>query len=367
MAFRYLLSRQIRGEKADWIAPSVRLVSSSSPDLHSGPIDLEDILSAQCGTFAGHRSLIQVNEQDSFFIWTQEVFETSHWSLQDAVAHTHSLFQRGGPQSTTFLFAFVHQSNEKSSNKTHIVSILNLDCGGAKSVSIPYNDRYALDERQDQCRSKHPGFFVRNLPFIITAAILLAFTSALIATPMILRYQTDQADMWLKWDIPNGSKGCQNQLQYTYPHPNFTSWAAETHHENVEWFLRIDDQTLIPSDMLVNDDIRYNTWFERRYPQFQEVAQSKDYLNETFWLEPKTHPLPIDHQFHVTHCVLVLKRYWRARESNRHVCPRDLDHTHLKHCFTVLEALAIPDFEPEEPVGELVTGTDNIWIVNACF
>jgi hypothetical protein len=62
-----------------------------------------------------------------------------------------------------------------------------------------------------------------------------------------------------------------------------------------------------------------------------------------------------------------LRRYWQAKETGKHVCPRDLDYAHIKHCFNVLDEFAFIDGpRGSEPVLPEVD-TTLPWLTNACF
>jgi hypothetical protein len=324
--------------------PTVRIISSTSPDLRSGPSDVRDILCASFRGFGGYRTLFQVNGNGAFLIWTQEVFESASWSFDEAHTHVERHIHQLKAEATIILCNFNDPADEKPARcKTFMVSVLSLRAETAKSVAIHYTDRLALEEDlldgASHRLATHRGYIKKNLAFII-AAMMLALLGATVVTMTILRGPTSKTNVWLSWDLPKDSKGPKNQLQFTWPHPNFTTWSAENDHSVDDFYLRLDDQAMIPTEYVEEYEFQYQEWYAKHYPWFAEIGASKAYLNESYWRNSRSFPLAIDHEFHVAHCVLTMKRYWTARESNRHVCPRDIDHSHISHCFGVLESYA---------------------------
>ena len=348
--------------------PLLRVISSSHPQIPIGPSDLFDLLGASCDDVGGYRILFQAERKKAFFIWVCKAFEASPWTFDDGIAHAEHFLQLREAYSTTFLCTINQNTDDKTVGKTNMVSILSLQSEAAQSVSIPFHDRQALEESSWTTGSslgKGRGFLRRNVSFLIVAFILVLMSVALAAISTLRHHPSSDLDLWMHWNTTN-SEG-PNQLQYTYPHPNFTTWAAETHHDSEDWFIRVDDQSMIPARLVDYDERRYQEWFRSRYPNFEAVRASGDYLNETFYRHATHHELEIDHDFHITHCILVMKRYWHARETGKHVCPRDLDYGHINHCFDVLEQMAIVDLPGTKPMTEQTNGTRISWIVNACF
>lgn len=324
--------------------PAVRIISSTSPDLRSGPSDVKEILCASCSGFGGYRTLIHMNDHGAFLIWTQEVFEPASWSLDQACTHVERQL-RQQDAGATIVLCFNDSVEEKTARlKTFMISVLSLKAETAKSVTIPYQDRQALEEELFESMGRrstvHRGYIKRNLAFIIAALILVIMGITLAALPIVRRSTTKVNNVWLSWDLPKDSKGPKNQLQFTWPHPNFTTWSAENGRSVDDFYLRLDDQTMIPTEYVDDYELQYQDWYAKHYPWFAEIGDSKAYLNESYWRDTRSYPLAIDHEFHVAHCVLTMKRYWKARESNHHVCPRDINHNHISHCFGVLESYA---------------------------
>ncbi|KAK4441934.1 hypothetical protein QBC34DRAFT_453401 [Podospora aff. communis PSN243] len=145
-------------------------------------------------------------------------------------------------------------------------------------------------------------------------------------------------DGWIRYRTPNSS-GPRRQLRIY--HHNATAWSRANPHSNGEWRVRIDDQALIPSELYDADEDRYQQWFRQRYPHLQRIVETKQYIRPA-WLGSLDIRVPWDHEFHLAHCVLAFRRYWKARESGTHVCPRDIDHNHIKHCLDWFDEYAFP-------------------------
>jgi hypothetical protein len=347
----------------------LRVISSSHPQVPSGPVDLFDLLAASCYETGGHKTLIQVNRTQAFLFWVSEALEKSTWNLEDGAEHAKQFFEQQKLPSTTFLYTTEHLIGDKKIAKTYMISILNLQSEAALSVIIPFHDRHALEE---SCTTTEAAFgrrsdFLKRYLWLAAVSILLILAAAMAATLFTARQHSTSRDLWIYWDVKNTTG--LDQLQFTYPHPNFTTWAAETNHDTDNWFVRLDDQALIPPHLVDDDERRYQDWFGKHYPVYKAIGDSKDYLNETFWKHAMhAHTkLEIDHGFHIAHCILAMKRYWKAMESGMHVCPRDVNHGHIGHCFVVLEQLVIVDFPSIGTMSEQVIGTQNSWIVSACF
>ncbi|KAK0620910.1 hypothetical protein B0T14DRAFT_522352 [Immersiella caudata] len=145
-------------------------------------------------------------------------------------------------------------------------------------------------------------------------------------------------DGWIRYRTPNSS-GPRRQLRIY--HHNATAWSQANPHNSGEWRVRIDDQALIPAELYDADEDRYQQWFINRYPHLQRVVETKQYIRPA-WLGSLDILVPWDHEFHMAHCVLAFRRYWKARESGTHVCPRDIDHNHIKHCLDWFDEYAFP-------------------------
>jgi hypothetical protein len=173
------------------------------------------------------------------------------------------------------------------------------------------------------------------------------------------------SEFWLRYDTI-GSIGPKYQLNLRYP--NVSDWAAKNFKSPEQWSIRIDDQAIIPADLMDDEEMRYQRWFQKRYPEKFRVVQRQDYVKEEFLSDWHQIQVPSDKTFHNAHCVLAFRRYWKAKETGHHVCPRDIDYKHMKHCLDSLDEWAFPDGEREsinvvEEPGHWVL----FWQTKVCF
>lgn len=161
---------------------------------------------------------------------------------------------------------------------------------------------------------------------LITVAIII-----LVSTLLLMRGHTD--DIYDRYKT-TGSEGPKHQLRIYWQ--NASEWAAANPQDTDKWKVRIDDQAIIPAELYDEDEERYQQWYRNRYPEMQQVINNRDYIRPS-WMGSLKMMVPWDNQFHFAHCVLALRRYWKAKESGKHVCGRDIDHLHIDHCLTSLE------------------------------
>jgi hypothetical protein len=148
---------------------------------------------------------------------------------------------------------------------------------------------------------------------------------------------------------------------------------------------------MIHTEYVDEYELQYQVWHAKHHPWFARLSASKADLDESCWRYIRSYPLAIDHEFHVAHCILTLKRYWKARESNHDVCQRDVSHNHINYRIGVLESYAfnvknifftknlgfnctqlltqslLLDFETMHRMESQINGASLMWIVNACF
>lgn len=183
-------------------------------------------------------------------------------------------------------------------------------------------------------------------PMLLWAIVASLLLGLMIIFGLQSHRHASRPKIWVRYDI-RGSKGPKYQLQFT--HHNVSDWdTPEKQHRytsNSEWALRIDDQAMIPMHLLTAEEERYQTWFRARYPEKELIRQQQLYLNQSFLSDPYAIQVLSDESFHTAHCVLALRRYWWAKESGMHVCPRDIDYRHIKHCLDSLDELAFPSGE----------------------
>jgi hypothetical protein len=168
----------------------------------------------------------------------------------------------------------------------------------------------------------------------VVASILL-FVVVLIfflSTVAVLRGNGD--GIYIRYDT-SGSSGPRHQLRIYWQ--NASEWAAANPQDSGKWRVRLDDQTIIPAELYDEDEDRYQNWYRNRYPEAQQVVENLNYVRPAWLGSLDMMTVPWDSQFHFAHCVLALRRYWKAKESGKHVCGRDIDNAHINHCLEALE------------------------------
>ena len=178
-------------------------------------------------------------------------------------------------------------------------------------------------------------------------------------------HQYFENGIWVRYDL-KGSEGPRYQLKFT--HHNVSNWASTHAHNNNEWALRIDDQAMIPAHLMDEEELRYQRWFQERYYEKNQIRLKQDYISEAFLSDPDQIQVPSDMTFHMAHCVRALRRYWNAKETGKHICPRDIDYRHMKHCLDSLDEWAFPDGERGSVKEAVDPGTWRlIWETKVCF
>lgn len=185
------------------------------------------------------------------------------------------------------------------------------------------------------CLSRFPRETIR-VAFVLSIAFL-AFTVGIIYlqfTPA-----RDQSAGWIAYST-TGSQG--PLLQLRIENSNTSEWVFDHSGHRDSFAFRVDDQTLIPRELLSNQEIHYQAWFQKFYPQLWEVYRDGQYLDGDYLAAASSNMIRVDLRFHLSHCVLALRRYWDAKESGKHICARDLDPGHIEHCLNSLDEWAFP-------------------------
>jgi hypothetical protein len=157
--------------------------------------------------------------------------------------------------------------------------------------------------------------------------------TAIILTFVLVLIRGRTEDIYDRY-ITTGSVGPKHQLRIYWQ--NASEWAAANAQDTGKWKVRIDDQAIIPAELYDEDEENYQHWYRHRYPEMQQVIDNRDYIRPS-WMGSLNMMVPWDEQFHFAHCVLALRRYWKAKETGRHVCGRDIDYLHIDHCLSSLE------------------------------
>lgn len=145
-------------------------------------------------------------------------------------------------------------------------------------------------------------------------------------------HQYYENGVWVRYDTTM-SEGPKYQLQFS--RHNVSDWVNP--YPEGAYAVRIDDQAIIPAHLMDEDERKYQRWFRQRYPAMRDVVDNKDFLSKDFLSDPDRLKVDADWLFHPAHCILALRRYWKAKESGHHVCPRDIDYRHIHHCLDSLD------------------------------
>jgi peptidoglycan/LPS O-acetylase OafA/YrhL len=169
----------------------------------------------------------------------------------------------------------------------------------------------------------------------ITLFFLVVFTGML-AQPF-----TNSYSPFIRYPTPKQNKG--PRFQEMLSPSNVTTWLLPFKSMD-DYISRLDDQTILLNSSFTAYEVRIREWFAQHYPQLEQVVQNGLNLNSTYLGPPKTQrQFPIDDRFHVTHCVVALRRFWKALDEGVHVAPRDMDMAHLNHCLAQLERFSMDD------------------------
>lgn len=221
-----------------------------------------------------------------------------------------------------------------------------------QSYDLPY-DGHKLDSRLRHFK----------MPQILIMAIGLTALIVAVCTFALLPFSQHGTNIWpedgyIRYPTP-GSNGPKRQLRILYQ--NATEWSRKNPHNNGQWRMRIDDQALVPIEAWDRDEDRIQQWFANRYPGMRHVVETRSYLRPS-WLGSLNVSVPWDDQFHFAHCIVAMRRYWKAKETGTHVCPRDISPTHVQHFLNWLDGIV---FKPEP--GLPYMGPEMAWQTKLCF
>ncbi|MCJ1444133.1 MAG: hypothetical protein MMC23_004634 [Stictis urceolatum] len=302
-----------------------------------------------------------------FLIHSVSVPEQSANTIEDA-RQTIAEFIRSRERSRNVLFSLQSEYDsgepEKSPGTNRLVIIDRWDHRSRGNFAFSTNETEILDVHLPESRkSLLKSLLGKRRHFTFAGVLALA----LLAVLFMFSPRTAMEKAWMRYDT-RGSKGPKYQLQFT--HHNVSEWAENNPHSNGEWALRIDDQAMIPAHLLDDEERRYQKWYQERYPEMNEVRTKQLYIDEGFLGDPMAIQVKSDKTFHMSHCVRALRRYWQAKETGKHVCPRDIDYRHIKHCLDSLDGWAFPEGKRLENQGGMEQEEDNwvlIWETKVCY
>lgn len=233
-----------------------------------------------------------------------------------------------------------------------------------------WTQKFLYKPLKSRCGGQHPTkprTGLRHRSVATTAfALLMAFATILAFSALFEpRFQATEAlrgwseDGYIRYLTP-GSEGPKRQARIYYY--NATEWSQNNPHDNGQWKIRMDDQALIPTEAWDEDEDKYQEWYHARYPEMRDVIRSRKFLRPS-WLGSLDILVPWDKEFHLAHCVLTMRRYWKAKETGKHVCSRDIDHNHIQHCLNWFDGMVFAD----DASGVPEMGTHMIWQTKVCY
>ena len=324
---------------------------------------LRDILGgAGC---PGSRFIFEAASYGLFCLWTTSSRTTSANTPDDALIISQKFVQRSNQQHICISFNDPEKEKKDGSDTEtgSILVVLTRYDRELPSLGIPL----VLQEKMEKhWNAKNAGLkktlisnrFFHILCVVVSIFIVLIFSAKYFKAA----HSPDMLHSWIQYDTRR-SIGPRYQLPVNGQ--NVSQLTSILNHG--DWALRVDDQAIIPLHLLDDEEQHYQEWFQNRYPEVNQIRLNQSYINETWLNSPLINQVPVDDMFHFSHCVLAIKRYIKAKETGRHVCGRDLDHEHMKHCLDALDWWAFPD--PGGKPGDTVPNPkhDFWWRTKICF
>lgn len=312
--------------------------------------------------------LLSVHEGKQFKLWLTQISDDSNLTFENMVDRTTDFISQSDSKSVCFTFQLdLDKEIISTSPDVYLLSILKIsacDQSYAPAIGWLATPQVLRTHVMKKLRQGSPWLFPLSL-LVILLLIGIGILASIWVTPGNSHSDNSEAGFWLTWNTSQ-SIGLKNQLQFTKPWARFVEYFDE---ETIRqpWFIRLDDQSMVAPDLIDDTELKYQRWFRERYPEVEKIKLNGDYLNESFWSNPYSVRVLTDPLFHPAHCLLALRRYWIARETGRHVCPRDIDYKHIQHCLDSLDDIFFVD-PKKGPVVTLEDSDNKMpWLVNACF
>jgi len=364
---------------------TVTLLSGSSTDQHEECYMQDLLMKAACEDRFSR--FIFTTKNEVFVLYTVQVEETVSFSVGNAVSAFEKFIDSGDGSSVSLFYnvdtEFAGSPLQQKPVMSNCLSILSRMKGSFfTSMSLPITDAKLLESHLEVSShtplhkkfdavvksTKHIWNTRLSIRLLLWSAIVTMCILAIVLYRGSLKHpfhQYFENGTWVRYDL-KGSHGPKYQLQFT--HHNVSSWASSHAHNNNEWALRIDDQAIIPAHLMDEEELRYQRWFRERYHEKEQIRLNQDYISEEFLSDPDRIQVPSDKSFHMAHCVRAVRRYWTAKETGKHVCPRDIDYRHIKHCLDSLDEWAFPSGERGSVKQVVDSGTWRlIWETKVCF
>ena len=351
----------------------IRLVHRSNEDDIVNDLSLKDLLEQACCADAASMVTFEATGYGSFLLWAAHVRGATTKNLDDALIASQYFIKRTSQRQVSIMINGDHSKHEGTSNvpnSSTLVVLARYDQKFASSLGLPLVLQNKTVWTHSTAKSR--GLFIEPsiLGFLLRRQLLcvLIFLScvfaglALSAKYFLVVHSSEKYHSWMAYDT-HGSIGPKYQLSISGS--NASAWTSSSVYKNGGWALRIDDQAIIPAHLMDDDEKKYQAWLQKEYPVMDRIRLNQDYLNETWLSSAATDQVPTDDLFHFSHCVLALRRYVKGKETGRHVCGRDIDHHHMRHCLDALDWWAFPKTgrmesfpNPKRPFG---------WRTKVCF
>lgn len=340
----------------------VHLIHHSENDGIDSDLSLRCLLNGSYLKDATSMFIFEAADYGLFLLWAARTKTTSTNTLDDALIMSQDFIEGTSQRQICVLFNPEREHGQKlhRENSSILAVLARYDQELQSSLGIPLvqQEKIARPHQIAKCAGRATSL-LRSTDVIVSTPLssrqLLCISGvitcvlivlALSAKYLIAGHSPDKYHSWMAYDT-HGSIGPKYQLSLTGQ--NVSEWSSYIHNDG-EWVLRIDDQAIIPLHLMDEEEKHYQEWYRNHYPEVNQIRLNLDYLNETWLSSPSVDQVPVDDLFHLSHCVLALRRYIKAKETGRHVCGRDIDHDHMTHCLDALDWWAFPSGERTETI-----------------
>jgi hypothetical protein len=329
---------------------------------------LKDILNEIPPKETAAPTIFEVSEHGAFILWHVRSAICSTNSLEDALSLSHDFIKRSDQRQISIMFSPEGHEGSLAQGTTSFLTILaRYDPKLLPALGLPLAQQEKIATACREIETRKPKSKLRASILSTSGAItILGVIASLIAifvfwTKFHGHQQPAEPVREFTEYFTEGSIGPYYQRHVT---PENATELVE-HMEPGDWVLRIDDQAVVPSYLVDEEEAHYQEWFRNRYTEMNRIRTSGDHMNVTWLNSEAPDNVPTDGVFHVAHCVLAVKRYFKAKKTGHHVCGRDIDEEHFEHCMEVLNYWAYP----EGKKGEDLHNEDIVfkWRTKICF
>lgn len=351
----------------------VRLLYDSSEE-HLG---LETSLSDLLRSYREDGESIFVFESEGhevFLIFTVCAHAETTQSVDAALRTCQTFIDDSRQGQVSVLYKTAKTDLDPRAEKTILAVIARYDVDLAKALGVPSARQQQIMQTIHVCkttarRTARLGVDLGSMSglsvfFFPTICIVVALLLVIVVIIASLKEPHHSQNIFRSWKAYDTRDSIGPEYQLSVYGPNATTWTSSDIYKNNDWALRLDDQALVPMHLFTPSEQRYQTWISEHYPSISALVKDQKHLNGTWLSSPAVDNVMVDELFHFSHCVLAVRRYIDARESGRHVCGRDIDKDHVRHCLDALDWWAFPD--------ERRTNIENFerpfgWRTKVCF